>query len=333
MKKRFLLPLITICTVISITIGIASFSYAWLSQVPSYEFTLSTGDYPLIVKTNGYLTDFVTTPNVVDNGNGGTGNLDYNNENEGTLRLTTANFKTYTYSEELAKDVVNVDGTSKVTATKGNLEITFSDITNNIIDSTSGLGIIGNSNNGYALNNKYFYVAFLEFIFVKQYFDAYLICEPKISEPNKNETINTNNMFKFSFIDSDQSLADYGSDYKTQMISSSADGVITVNSINGEQSDNVLFGKVEDSPKAIYQDDGSGNKGEARKINSLSRSINNTPCYSYACIYGIYLDPIAYFEALKKGDINALDGVTLSLSFDFYLCDNLITYPYNEGTN
>ena len=161
MKKRFLLPLITICTIISITIGIASFSYAWLSQIPSYEFTLSTGDYPLIVKTNGYLTDFVSNPNVVDNGNGGTGNLDYNNGNEGTLRLTRANFKTYTYSEELAKDVVNVDGTSKVTATKGNLEISFSAITNNIIDSTSGLGIIGNSNNGYALNNKYFYVAFL----------------------------------------------------------------------------------------------------------------------------------------------------------------------------
>ena len=329
MKKRFLLPLITICTIISITIGIASFSYAWLSQVPSYEFTLSTGDYPLIVKTNGYLTDFVNTPNVVDNGNGGTGNLDYNNGKEGTLRLTRANFKTYTYSEELAKDVVNVDGTSKVTATKGNLEISFSAITNNIIDSTSGLGIIGNSNNGYALNNKYFYVAFLEFIFVKQYFDAYLICEPTILE-NKS---NNNDMFKFSFIDSDQTIDGYGTDYKTKMISSSADGVITVNSINGEQSDNVLFGKVEDSPKAIYKDDGSGNRGEARKINSLSRSIKDTPCYSYACIYGIYLDPIAYFDALKKGTINALKDVTLSLSFDFYLCDNLISYPYNEGTN
>ena len=329
MKKRFLLPLITICTIISITIGIASFSYAWLSQVPSYEFTLSTGDYPLIVKTNGYLTDFVNTPNVVDNGNGGTGNLDYNNENEGTLRLTRANFKTYTYSEELAKDVVNVDGTSKVTATKGNLEISFSAITNNIIDSTSGLGIIGNSNNGYALNNKYFYVAFLEFIFVKQYFDAYLICEPKINEPNKDETINTNNMFKFSFLDSDQSAADYGSDYKTQMISDES-GVISVNSPSGT-TDNVLFGEVFDVPQAIYTADGT--KKTARKINSLSRSLNNTPCYSYACIYGIYLDPIVYFEALKKGTINALKDVTLSLSFDFYLCDNLISYPYNEGTN
>ena len=329
MKKRFLLPLITICTVISITIGIASFSYAWLSQVPSYEFTLSTGDYPLIVKTNGYLTNFVSTPNAVDNGNAGTGNLDYNNGKEGTLRLTRANFKTYTKSEELAKDVVNVDGSSTVTATKGNLEISFSAITNNIIDSTSGLGIIGNSNNGYALNNKYFYVAFLEFIFVKQYFDAYLICEPTLLE---NES-NNNDMFKFSFIDSDQTIDGYGTDYKTKMISSSADGVITVNSINGEQSDNALFGKVEDSPKAIYKDDGSGSSGEARKINSLSRVVENDPCYSYACIYGIYLDPVAYFEAFKKGDINASKGVTLSLSFDFYLCDNLITYPYNEGTN
>lgn len=328
MKKRLLITLLTICTIISITIGIASFSYAWLNQIPSYEFTLSTGDYPLIVKTNGYLTDFVSTPNVVDNGNGGTGNLDYNNEGEGTLRLTKANFKTYTYNEELAKDVVNVGGSSTVTATKGNLEITFSAITNNIIDSTSGLGIIGNSNNGYALNNKYFYVAFLEFIFVKQYFDAYLICEPKISEPNKDEAINTNNMFKFSFLDSDQSAADYGSDYKTQMISSDESGVISVNSPSGT-TDNVLFGEVSDTPKAIYD----GGTNAARKINSLSRSINNTPCYSYACIYGIYLDPIAYFGALKKGDINALNNVTLSLSFDFYLCDNLISYPYNEGTN
>ena len=326
MKKRFLLPLITICTVISITIGIASFSYAWLSQVPSYEFTLSTGDYPLIVKTNGYLTNFVSTPNVVDNGNGGTGNLDYNNENEGTLRLTRANFKTYTKSEELAKDVVNVDKSSTVTATKGNLEISFSAITNNIIDSTSGLGIIGNSNNGYALNNKYFYVAFLEFIFVKQYFDAYLICEPTLLE---NES-NNNDMFKFSFIDSDQTIDGYGTDYKTQMISSDESRPISVNSPSGT-SDNVLFGEVFDAPQAIYTDDGS--KKTARKINSLSRSINNTPCYSYACIYGIYLDPVAYFGALKKGTINALKDVTLSLSFDFYLCDNLITYPYNEGTN
>ena len=326
MKKRFLLPLITICTIISITIGIASFSYAWLSQVPSYEFTLSTGDYPLIVKTNGYLTNFVSTPNVVDNGNGGTGNLDYNNENEGTLRLTRANFKTYTKSEELAKDVVNVDGSSTVTATKGNLEISFSAITNNIIDSTSGLGIIGNSNNGYALNTKYFYVAFLEFIFVKQYFDAYLICEPTLLE---NES-NNNDMFKFSFIDSDQTIDGYGTDYKTQMISSDESRPISVNSPSGT-SDNVLFGEVFDAPQAIYTDDGS--KKTARKINSLSRSINNTPCYSYACVYGIYLDPVAYFGALKKGTINALKDVTLSLSFDFYLCDNLITYPYNEGTN
>ena len=322
MKKRFLLPLITICTIISITIGIASFSYAWLSQVPSYEFTLSTGDYPLIVKTNGYLTNFVSTPNVVDNGNSGTGNLDYNNGNEGTLRLTRANFKKYTYVEELAEDVVNVNGSSTVTATKGNLEITFSAITNNIIDSTSGLGIIGNSNNGYALNNKYFYVAFLEFIFVKQYFDAYLICEPTIPKNG-----NPSNIFKFCFLDSDQSALDYGSDYKTQMISDN-NGVISVNSTNGT-TDNVLFGEVSDTPKAIYD----GGTNAARKINSLSRSINNTPCYSYACIYGIYLDPIAYFEALKKGTINALKDVTLSLSFDFYLCDNLISYPYDEGTN
>ena len=328
MKKRFLLPLITICTIISITIGIASFSYAWLSQVPSYEFTLSTGDYPLIVKTNGYLTNFVSTPNVVDNGNGGTGNLDYNNENEGTLRLTRANFKTYTYSEELAKDVVNV-GSSTVTATKGNLEISFSAITNNIIDSTSGLGIIGNSNNGYALNNKYFYVAFLEFIFVKQYFDAYLICEPTLLE---NES-NNNDMFKFSFIDSDQTIDGYGTDYKTKMISSSANGVITVNSINGEQSDNVLFGKVEDSPKAIYKDDGSGNRGEARKINSLSRVVENDPCYSYACVYGIYLDPLVYFSALKNNTFDALKNVTLDISFNFYLCDNVIPYPYVLETN
>ena len=326
MKKRFLLPLITICTIISITIGIASFSYAWLSQVPSYEFTLSTGDYPLIVKTNGYLTDFVNTPNEVDNGNGGTGNLDYNNENEGTLRLTRANFKKYTYIEELAKDVVNVDGTSKVTATKGNLEISFSAITNNIIDSTSGLGIIGNSNNGYALNNKYFYVAFLEFIFVKQYFDAYLICEPTILK-NGHDDIS---MFKFSFIDSDQTIDGYGTDYKTKMISSDESGVISVNSPSGT-TDNVLFGEVFDAPQAIFTDDGT--KQTARKINSLSRSLKKTPSYSYACIYGIYLDPIVYFEALKKGTINALKDVTLSLSFDFYLCDNLITYPYNEGTN
>ena len=329
MKKRFLLPLITICTIISITIGIASFSYAWLSQVPSYEFTLSTGDYPLIVKTNGYLTNFVSTPNVVDNGNGGTGNLDYNNENEGTLRLTRANFKTYTKSEELAKDVVNVNGSSIVTATKGNLEISFSPITNNIIDSTSGLGIIGNSNNGYALNNKYFYVAFLEFIFVKQYFDAYLICEPTLLE---NES-NNNDMFKFSFIDSDQTIDGYGTDYKTKMISSSADGVITVNSFNGEQSDNVLFGKVEDSPKAIYKDDGSGSGGEARKINSLSRVVENDPCYSYACVYGIYLDPLVYFSALKNNTFDALKNVTLDISFNFYLCDNVITYPYILETN
>ena len=137
-------------------------------------------------------------------------------------------------------------------------------------------------------------------------------------------------MFKFSFLDSDQSVADYGSDYKTQMISSDESGVISVNSPAGT-TDNVLFGDVSATPKAIFTDDGT--KQTARKINSLSRSLNNTPCYSYACIYGIYLDPVAYFGALKKGAIDALENVTLSLSFDFYLCDNLITYPYTEGTN
>lgn len=323
MKKRFLLPLITICTVISITIGIASFSYAWLSQIPSYEFTLSTGDYPLIVKTNGYLTDFVTTPNVVDNGNGGTGNLDYTNPSNGSLRLNRCNFKDYSYDKTLGKDIVNVDGKSTVEFTKGNLTINFAPISNNLINkTTSGLGIIGNSQNGYALNNKYFYVAFLEFIFVKQYFDAYLICEPTIPKNG-----NPSNMFKFSFIDSDQTETEL-TEYKTKMISIDKNNVVSVNSTLGTTED-VLFGETSVSPKAVYVDDGSGkNKGTARKINSFSKVVGDVPCYSYACIYGIYIDPLIYFSKIKNGNLDSLSETTLSMSFNFYLCDNIIAYPY-----
>src|SRR5574344_1326306 len=100
MKKRFLLPLITVCTIISITIGIASFSYAWLSQVPSYTFTLSTGDYPLLVNTNIYVAKFNSrakseTYNYYDSTNSnteissenGTLGYEYGDENGNILKL------------------------------------------------------------------------------------------------------------------------------------------------------------------------------------------------------------------------------------------------------
>ncbi len=291
--------------------------------MPLYEFTLSTGDYPLVVKTNGYLTDYLATSNTVDNGNGNTGNLDYTNTGDNTLRLTKSNFKTYKFDETLGKDVADVNSGSTTTSEKGKLTINFSGITNNIIDSEiSNLGIIGDSTHGYALNAKYFYIAFIEFIFVKQYFDAYLICDPNVEN-------NPDSMFKFSFIDSDQTTDDFRADYKTQMINIDSEGIVNVNSSSGLVNDTALFGDLSSTPKAIYTDDGTGtNKGKARLINSLSRTIENTTCYSYACVYGIYIDPLAYFSKIKNGTLDTLNNVTLELTFDFYLCDNVISYPY-----
>ena len=196
MKKRLLITLLTICTVISITIGIASFSYAWLNKEPVYSFTLSTGDYPLLVNTNIYIPKFnysEKAESVYDSSSSSfvDGNLgyEYGDSDGNVLKLkkntgTDFNYKANTLDINTGQMNPNVNGDESTNINKpvkGHVEINFPSLTSNIIDySYQKLSMIGNSDNNYALNAKYFYCAFIEFLYLKQFFNAYLICIPHV---------------------------------------------------------------------------------------------------------------------------------------------------------
>ena len=189
MKKRLLLIFTSLFSVITLAIGIVSFSYAWLAQEPKYHFTITTGDYPLLVKSNLYTTSFECTDRQVSLDETTSTNLDYQDPK---LRLTKERYKSFNYSE----NKIDIDKDTGKTDQSGTLTLTFKALTKNILDETSKLSIIGNSSNGYALNNKYFYVAFIEFLFVKEFFDAYLICNASSNT--------TSSFFKYTFLESVQ---------------------------------------------------------------------------------------------------------------------------------
>ena len=53
-------------------------------------------------------------------------------------------------------------------------------------------------------------------------------------------------------------------------------------------------------------------------------NITNDNCYSYAAVYGIYLNPLKLFELYRNGNLYN-KYISLSLTFDFYLSDNDIS--------
>lgn len=356
MKKRFLLPLITICTIISITIGIASFSYAWLNQVPSYSFTLSTGDYPLLVNANIYLAKYNSrakeeTYNYYDGTNtettstNGTLGYEYGDKNGNILKLDKTsvnnfNYKSYTLDNETGQMIPNVNGdqnSSSIDKTqKGKVTFNFPELSCDIFDvDNQGLSMIGNSLNNYSLNAKYFYVGFVEFLFLKQFFNAYLICLPSYSVSIDGQKVN--DLIQFTFIDSDQNDEHFNFDNsKSTYLTVSDSGSVTTNGLLNQTENDVFyqyttindrtFRMPTSSMQNIYVTNDGGVTFSGREIAAISRidDITKDNCYSYASVYGIYLNPVKLFELSKERNIGN-STINLSLTFDFYLSDNNIS--------
>ena len=200
MKKRLLLTSLSLFSLFSLIVSVISFSYAWLNKIPEYKFELSTGDYPLIVTTNLYTTYFTYTNRSTSIDTNTNVNLDYKNQQ---LHLTQERFKSYDFNSDTPSPSYGPNGSYETSSDSGTLTIHFNAVTNNIISkSLSELSIIGSSTNGYQLNNKYFYVAFIEFLFYKEFFDAYLTCTPQIikQEGDKETETDYSVFFKFSFL-------------------------------------------------------------------------------------------------------------------------------------
>ena len=353
MKKRLLITLLTICTVISITIGIASFSYAWLNKEPVYSFTLSTGDYPLLVNTNIYIPKFnysEKAESVYDSSSSSfvDGNLGYEyGDSDGNvlkLKKNTGedfNYKANTLDISTGQMNPNVNGDESTNINKpvkGHVEINFPSLTSNIIDySYQKLSMIGNSDNNYALNAKYFYCAFIEFLYLKQFFNAYLICIPHvvITEP---VGVDLNDLIQFTFMDSDQNgpSFNYDNSKSTYLSVDSRTGVVTTNGLNNQTENDIFYDytsvtdRTRRTPTStiqpIYVTTDKGATYSGREIAALSRVDGTTKenCYSYATVYGIYLNPVKLFDLIKQNKVTDLN-FTLTLDFDFYLSDNNIT--------
>ena len=353
MKKRLLITLLTICTVISITIGIASFSYAWLNKEPVYSFTLSTGDYPLLVNTNIYIPKFnysEKAESVYDSSSSSfvDGNLGYEyGDSDGNvlkLKKNTGedfNYKANTLDISTGQMNPNVNGDESTNINKpvkGHVEINFPSLTSNIIDySYQKLSMIGNSDNNYALNAKYFYCAFIEFLYLKQFFNAYLICIPHVVITGP-VGVDLNNLIQFTFMDSDQNgpSFNYDNSKSTYLSVDSETGVVTTNGLNNQTENDIFYDytsvtdRTRRTPTStiqpIYVTTDKGATYSGREIAALSRVDGTTKenCYSYATVYGIYLNPVKLFDLIKQNKVTDLN-FTLTLDFDFYLSDNNIT--------
>ena len=304
MKKRLLLIFTSLFSIITLAIGIVSFSYAWLAQEPEYHFTLTTGDYPLLVKSNLYTTSFECTDRQVNPDGSANTNLDYLDPK---LRLTKERYKSFDYSE----NKINISPETGKTDASGILTLSFKALTKNILDETSKLSIIGNSSNGYALNNKYFYVAFIEFLFVKEFFDAYFICNASSNT--------TSSFFKYTFLDSVQTVDPANNKLSFINISKDTDNPPNEVSLNDPiRNVDDLFNST---PKQTLTDIYDTDTNKSKKITSLATKIGDEICYTYAVVYGIYVDP----TILLSKNTTALEG-TLSLSFEFTLSDSSIAY-------
>ena len=353
MKKRLLITLLTICTVISITIGIASFSYAWLNKEPVYSFTLSTGDYPLLVNTNIYIPKFnysEKAESVYDSSSSSfvDGNLGYEyGDSDGNvlkLKKNTGedfNYKANTLDISTGQMNPNVNGDESTNINKpvkGHVEINFPSLTSNIIDySYQKLSMIGNSDNNYALNAKYFYCAFIEFLYLKQFFNAYLICIPHVVITGP-VGVDLNDLIQFTFMDSDQNgpSFNYDNSKSTYLSVDSGTGVVTTNGLNNQTENDIFYDytsvtdRTRRTPTStiqpIYVTTDKGATYSGREIAALSRVDGTTKenCYSYATVYGIYLNPVKLFDLIKQNKVTDLN-FTLTLDFDFYLSDNNIT--------
>ena len=353
MKKRLLITLLTICTVISITIGIASFSYAWLNKEPVYSFTLSTGDYPLLVNTNIYIPKFnysEKAESVYDSSSSSfvDGNLgyEYGDSDGNVLKLEKNtgkdfNYKANTLDIKTGQMNPNVNGDESTNINKpvkGHVEINFPTLTSNIIDySYQKLSMIGNSDNNYALNAKYFYCAFIEFLYLKQFFNAYLICIPHVVITGP-DGVDLNDLIQFTFMDSDQNgpSFNYDNSKSTYLSVDSETGVVTTNGLNNQTENDIFYDytsvtdRTRRTPTStiqpIYVTTDEGATYSGREIAALSRvdGTTNANCYSYATVYGIYLNPVKLFDLIKQNKVTDLN-FTLTLDFDFYLSDNNIT--------
>lgn len=323
MKKRLLLISTSLFSVITLAIGVVSFSYAWLAQEPKYHFTITTGDYPLLVKSNLYTPGFEYTDRQVSPDGTTSTNLDYQNLK---LKLNKERYKSFNYDS----NSIDIDSETGKTDASGTLTLSFKALTKNILDSTkildttfTNLSMIGNSSNGYALDNRYFYVAFIEFLFVKEFFDAYLKCEAT------SET--KSNLFKYTFLDSDQT------DKSQNKMVNFINGTVKIDEQNktslydvslSDQPIDALFNRTpESSLKNINDPENNGNI-EFKKISPLATKVANEICYSYAVVYGIYVDPAIL---LSKNPTKLEVEGTLKLSFKFTLSDSSVAYEDNTS--
>ena len=124
MKKRLLLIFTSLFSVVTLAIGVVSFSYAWLAQEPEYHFTLTTGDYPLLVKSNLYTTSFECTDRQVSP-DGSNTNLDYQDPK---LRLTKERYKSFDYNT----NKIDISPETGKTDASGTLTLSFKALTKNI---------------------------------------------------------------------------------------------------------------------------------------------------------------------------------------------------------
>lgn len=281
MKKKTAIVLLSTSLTLGVSLASIYVTYSWLST-PKYNFYLSTGDYPLQVITNIYLTSFQATKDSTDFGYGDS-NLVLSQSPFGNSQNAVYNYKHYDQNKK-----PNVNG--ETISDSGDVTITFPSLSQNFAVNSDGSikdNYLSDSSHEYMLKNDHFYVAFIEFLFIKQYFSAYLTVEPKITDTNDafkyvsySDKTNKN---KTCLIDKDDtSIAKSLMNYGTYIPQS------TINTVSNEE------------------------------VNSDSNTdANGNSCYAFALVYAIYLDPSV--------SLHTTSTYSLTLDFEFTLSDSAIS--------
>ncbi|MGM9873299.1 MAG: hypothetical protein ACI31G_00025 [Bacilli bacterium] len=298
MKKRKLVvsTLLSLCVLSTLTI---TFSLSWLSNPIYNDIIITTGDYPLTIKTNIYLLK----ENPTDNTNS---RLNQN--------LLGDELKANHVSKTVENGKIYVDGSEISDSSTGTLTINFSNLSyeffNNTVmsyiyeyDDFSSL-----SDTTYTLKNEFFHFAFIEFIFIKPYFSAYLNASLSIEINGSNipdELIKINSIEDTINKNKIELLKDYnGETYADDNLKA-----LTNSDPSSYESLPNTIKVTEDNTQII------GNP------NTITVDDKQKECYALAKAYSLYLNPFVYFPYIKEnGSIN----FSLNIVGSFLLSDQEI---------
>lgn len=295
-NKIIISSLISLASLSSLAI---TFSLSWLSNPIYNDIIITTGDYPLTIKTNVYLLKENSDGNTVSHIN---------------QKLLGDELKVNHVSKTVENGKIYVDGSEINSSATGSVTINFTKINYEFFNKTvmsylydyDDLSNLDEST--YTLKNEFFHFAFFEFIFIKPYFSAYL---------NSSLSIEINGTNVPSDIIRLNSIEDSVNKNRIEMLKEyNNEGYADNNLTNLVNKDPTTYTSL---PSTV--DITPDNTQIFGNPNIITINEAQKECYAFAKAYSLYLNPFVFIPYIKEnGSLN----LSLKIVGSFLLSDQEI---------